>query len=212
MSQTSHSHATVNEEEVDDDALIAMIPFSGALSPDTARSLMAGPTLNGPSGAIWRRTSISHSNINGTFCLYACDRTEQGMWIPSGDFFVSDRSQETPVGSIMDYLIDQQGSDRRSTDYGFHQSSSMNRSTNVHIQRSQVRRSGPVRNRGCLSLSRPSNRPNLLAPPEPRPPGRGSRRSFARRERREQLPEVHNMPASSITNTNITSSNDVSQQ
>jgi hypothetical protein len=65
--------------------LPALIPFSGAISPSQVRQQMVGPILNGPSAAIWRRTTISYTSADGSFCLYACERTDQAMWVPSGE-------------------------------------------------------------------------------------------------------------------------------
>ena len=139
-------------------------------------------------GAVWRRTTISHVTTAGAFCLYACERTGEAIWIPSGDYFVADRSQETPTGTIMDYLVHQRRSDTRPTGYGFHRSCS---TANTQAQRFGVQRPGPMRNHIHYLASRPYNRHDPLARPEPRPAGTGSQRTVSRRVRRDRASGVH---------------------
>ncbi|CAF1449716.1 unnamed protein product [Adineta ricciae] len=64
-----------------DAAFQALSPFSGAFSPTQVREQMVGPILNGPPTSIWRRTTISHSNVDGSFCfpMARCEPSAAGM-------------------------------------------------------------------------------------------------------------------------------------
>lgn len=79
MSSTVQYETVGSEEVAVDGALKALIPFSGSLSPESVRDRMSCPTLNGPSGAVWRRTTIRHVTSARAFCLYACERTGEAM-------------------------------------------------------------------------------------------------------------------------------------
>lgn len=93
LDMTNHSTVTMRNEGAAGDVadLPALIPFSGAISPSEVRQQMVGPILNSTPMAIWRKTTILHSTPDGTFCLYARERTGQAMWVPSGEYFVADR-------------------------------------------------------------------------------------------------------------------------
>ena len=190
MSSNVQRELSGDEGAVDDGALRALIPFSGALSPEAVRARMVSPALNGPSGAVWRRTPITQANADGAFCLYACERTGEAMWIPTGDFFVADRSQGPPNGSIMDFLVPQRRSDGRLVGRS-HDSYGFTSHTSLPHGRREVHRPGPIRTRPSFLATRPSNRHNPVARPEPRPAGTGSRRTVARRERRDRASAAH---------------------
>jgi len=107
MAPTSNRiHSESVERIVDDGTFAALIPFSGALTPEYVKERMVGPTLEGPPGAVWRRTNITHTNMDESFILYASERTGQAMWIPCGDHFMANRphSDQPPATTIMDCL------------------------------------------------------------------------------------------------------------
>ncbi|CAF1544350.1 unnamed protein product [Adineta ricciae] len=168
-----------------DVAFQALIPFSGAFSPTQVRGQLVGPILNGPPTSIWRRTTISHSNADGSFCLYACERTGQAMWIPNGDHFVADRSQSgQSSGTVMDYLFSRSTQAVGPRGYDFYhtgrtvsgENRNIHRPRNTHA--SMIERSERT---GSTRLIRFSP----MARHEPSAAGRGTRRTAARRERRE---------------------------
>lgn len=122
------------------------------------------------------------------------------MWVPSGDFFVADRAQEAPRGTIMDFLVPHRHSNRGPIGYGFNRNGSINLPASRNTQRQVVHRSGPIRNHGRSLAERPVNRHDPISRPEPHPAGTGSRRTVARRERREKLRQV-NRAATATTTT-----------
>ena len=67
-----------------------------------ARKLMKGPNQNGPPSASLRKTAVTNVT-NGVFSLYVCERTNSVIWVPTGDFFVSDKPKETIGTSVLDY-------------------------------------------------------------------------------------------------------------
>ena len=174
--------------------LPALIPFSGTISPTQVRSRMGGPNLNGPPATIWRRTTIQHSNADGSYCLYACERTGEAMWVPNGEYFVADRPRGAqPSGTVMDYLLSPSRQTMGPEGYGFHHAR-----RNVSDENGNIR--GP-RNHHANMIARTEraeptrlHRFNPLARPEPAAAGTGSRRTVARRERRDQLRELHRLP------------------
>ncbi len=207
ISNRPSSSVSGNEGRVGDEALQALIPFSGALSPDQVRSRMVGPILNGPPAAIWRRTTIQHTNADGVFSLYACERTGQAMWVPVGDFFVADKPQGAqPTGSVMDYLLSQRRHSARPEGYGI-----------VHTGRTSSGQNGNIhqpRGNHASMLHRPEragatrlHRFNPLVRQEPAPAGTGSRRTVARRERREKVrtlrPNPPSPPPPTATSTSV---------
>lgn len=167
----------------DRETFAALIPFSGDLSPVYVRERMVGPILHGPSAAIWRKTSFSHTGADGSFTLFACESTRQAMWVPSGDFFVTDRPQgHQPSGTIMDYLFNQERQGNRAEGYGIHGPGQVFASEGGNIRRPGRPVPGPVVGLGRGMATRPPPRFNPMARPE----SSGTRRTVSRRERRER--------------------------
>ena len=147
-----------------DVAFQALSPFSGAFSPTQVLEQLVGSILNGPPTSIWRRTTISHSNADGSFCLYACERTGEAMWVPNNEHFVADRSQSgQSSGTVMDYLFSRSGQTVGSRGYGFHhtgrtvfgQNRNIHRPRNIHasmVDRSE--RTGSTRSNRFSPMAR----------------------------------------------------------
>ncbi|CAF1638153.1 unnamed protein product, partial [Adineta ricciae] len=166
---------------VGDAVLTALIPFSGEFSPEQVRRGLRGPILSDPPAAIWRRTTFTHTTSDGAFCLYACERTGQAMWVPSGDYFVADRPRGVqPAGTVMDYLLSQRRQVELSSGYGI-----------THVKYTKPREDGNIRRarrhmlgmRGVPSgnmVSRPPHRHNPIARPQPSAPGAGSQKTSER--------------------------------
>lgn len=76
---------------VGDAAVPALIPFSGAFSPEQVKTRMVGLSFNGPPGTIWRKTTFEHSNADGSYRLYVCEGTREAILVPNGEYFVADR-------------------------------------------------------------------------------------------------------------------------
>ena len=174
--------------------LPALIPFSGAISPTKVWQQMVNPILNSPPMAIWRKTTIAHSTPDGSFCLYACERTGQVMWVPSGDHFVADRPQGVqPRGTVMDYLSFQGHQIGRPSGYGLHRVSQAPSSrrylTNI------------VRHRSFAATTGPRYSPMAVA--TPKPAGSGTHRTIARRERRQKCRERFFQPTTPPPATSI---------
>ena len=174
---TTNSTAIIGNEGVVGDVagLPALIPFSGAISASEVRQQMVGPILSGPPMAIWRKTTIVNSTPDGAFSLYACERTGQAMWVPSGEYFVADKPRGAqPRGTVMDYLSFQRPQTGRPSGYTQHSAR----------QVPQPRRhlTSIVRHRPIAAATGP--RYNPIGPAPPRPAGSGTRRTITRRERR----------------------------
>ncbi|UJR18850.1 hypothetical protein I4U23_021978 [Adineta vaga] len=202
-----------------DVAFQALSPFSGAFSPTEVREQLVGPILNGPPTSIWRRTTISHSNADGSFCLYACERTGEAMWVPSGEHFVADRSQRgQSTGTVMDYLFSRSGQTTGPRGYGFHhtgrtvsgENRNVHRPRNIHA--SMVDRSERT---GSTRLIRFSP----MACHQPSAAGMGTRRTIARRERRENArssggtttPQPPVTPSTNSTTTTTVTNNSINE-
>lgn len=206
ISNRDVSSTAGNDGDVGDAALQALIPFSGALSPEQVQRLMVGPNLNGPPAAIWRRTTIEHSNADGSFCLYACERTGEAMWVPGGEYFVADRPRGAqPAGTLMDYLFSQRRQAVRPEGYGIHHTDQMRSGENGNFR-------GP-RNHHVSMVSRGErvganrlHRFNPLARQEPAVAGTGNKRTVARRERRERQRGFNQTPLPPPPSTTSTSS------
>ena len=180
-----------NEGVVGDVALQALIPFPGAFTPQQVRSRMVGPNLNGPPVAIWRRTTISNSNGDRAYCLYACERTGEAMWVPTGEYFVADRPRGAqPVGTVMDYLLSQRQQTAGPGGYGIHHAGRTLPGENGNIHRPRNNHAsmvGSSRRNGHTRLHRLSH----PARQEPAEAGSGSRRTVTRRDRRDRVREEH---------------------
>src|SRR5205085_2329321 len=130
----------------------------------------------------------------------ACERTGHAMWVPFGEYFVADRPRGAqPRGTVMDYLVAQGRQAGRPEGYGVHHVGQVNPSENRNIQGPRRHLANMVR----TAAVRP--RFNPMARPEPSAAGMGSRRTHARRERREGLREAQHSqatpPAAAATNT-----------
>ncbi len=200
ISNRDNSSISGNDGGADDPALKALIPFSGAYSPHQIRSRMAGPSLNGPTGAIWTRTTIQYSNADGSFCLYACERTGEAMWVPSGEYFAADRSRGAQSrGTVMDYLVSQRQRAQRPAGYGIHHVKPLTPSNNW-IRQGPKRYAAKMMVRTSLQAASGSCF-NPIARSEPSNVGAASRRTVARRERREKGRAQYVPLSSSQTNT-----------
>ena len=190
----THSTASNGDEGAVGDVagLPALIPFSGAISPSEVRQLMVGLNLNGPPMAIWRKTTIAHSTPDGSFSLYACERTGQAMWVPSGEHFVADRPRGVqPRGTVMDYLAFRGNQTGRPSGYG------LQRVSQVPSPRRHL--TNVVRHRPLAAATGPRYSPMAAAPA-----GTGTRRTVRRRERRQKCqeeisPQTPPAPATSTT-------------
>ncbi|CAF1328116.1 unnamed protein product [Adineta ricciae] len=181
----------------------ALVSFSGGYSPEQVRGGLSGPHLGGHPSIIWRKTTIYHSNQDGSYCLYACERSGAAMWVPVGDLFVANRPLGSQAsGSLMDYIL----SDRRRqtvgpTGYGFHSTGRTTSGENGNIRRPLGTHASVMRREPATRL----HRHNPLVRPEPVAAGAGSRRTVARRERRERLrahhPEAPPPPPTTTTTT-----------
>lgn len=190
-------------------AFHALIPFSGALSPDLVRSRMAGPNLNGPPATIWRRTTIQHSNADGSFCLYACERTGEALWVPVGEYFVGDRPRGAqPAGTIMDHLFSHGSRAFRPEGYGIHHTGRIAGGENGNIRRPRSDHASTVGRPEIARATRP-HRFNPLVRLEPAAAGTGSRRTVARRDRRDRARGLDKPPQppppGTISNSTTTS-------
>lgn len=205
-SSADRSTARRNDSEVGDGALQALIPFSGAFTPTEVRERMVGPIFDGPATAIWRKTTITHTNADGFFSLYACERTGKAMWVPSGESFVANRPRgASPAGTVMDYLFSQRQPTRRSESYGINYVSPVRSSQHGKAQGPRAHQSNIAVGVSRGSATRPPHRFNPIARPEPSEPGTGSKQTVSRRERRERLRENHSR-APQLTETHNTHS------
>ena len=109
--------------------------------------------------------------------------------MPVGDFFVANRPLGSQAsGSLMDYIL----SDRRRqtvgpTGYGFHSTGRTTSGENGNIRRPLGTHANVIRREAATRLYRH----NPLVRSEPVAAGAGSRRTVARRERRERLRAHH---------------------
>lgn len=192
ITSQDHSSSSNHDRGAGDAAFHALIPFSGGLSPGEVRSRMAGPNLNGPPSTIWRRTTIQHSNADGSFCLYACERTGEALWIPVGEYFVADRPRRAQqAGTIMDYLLSPGRTAIRPEGYRAHHTGRITSGENANIRQpsdDHGRMAGCPERSGATRL----HRFNPMSRPVPATAGMGSRRTVARRERRDRVRESHN--------------------
>jgi len=201
ISNRDDSASSGNDRRVGDVALHALIPFSGAFSPENVRTRMAGPSFNGRPGAIWRKTTIQHSNAEGSYCLYACERTGEAMWVPNGEYFVADQLQGAqPLGTVMDYLLSQRLQTVRPGGYGFHHAGRTVSGENGNIRRPRNNHVSLVERPGRTEATR-LHRFNPLARQEPAVAGTGSKKTVARRERREKAREANQHPTPPPTPT-----------
>ena len=195
-----------NEGEGGDAAsLSALIPFSGAFSPEQVRSQMANPNLSGQPTTIWRRTTIRHANADGSYCLYACERIRQAMWVPDGEYFVADRSRGAQLaGTVMDYVLSQGRQAFRPESCGMHSTDRTSSGENENIRQPRNNRASRVDRAERVWPTR-LHRFNPLVRSKPAAAGMESSRTVARRERRKRVRAVQN-PLPPPTTTRSTES------
>jgi hypothetical protein len=204
VSTRDNDAASGNNGPAGDAALKALIPFSGDLAPEQVRNRMGGPNLNGPPAAIWRKTTIQHSNADGSYCLYACERTGEAMWVPVGDYFVADRPQGGQrAGTIMDHLVNQRQAAVRPEGYGVHHVGRTFYGENGNIRGPRNNRANMVGGAQRGGATR-SHRFNPLVRQEPAVAGTGSRSTVARRERREKERDARQPPQPPVTSATTT--------
>ena len=153
---------------------------------------MTGPNLNGPPASIWRRSTIQHSNTDGSFCLYTCERTGEVVWMLVGEFFVADRPRGVqPTGTVMIYLFSQRQQTIRPSGYGFHHTGRfVSGSSNGNIRRPISNQAYMVYRAARAGATR-THHSNHLAPQKPAVAGTGTRRTVVSRERRDKARELH---------------------
>jgi hypothetical protein len=196
MSATNNSDTSTSFEagRTGNVAFQALTAFAGTFTPQQVRVRMTGPHLMGSPSTIWRRTTIQHSNADGFYCLYACERTGQAIWVPCVDFFVTNRPRGTQhTGTVMDYLFSQRTRAVVPEGYGIHSTGRTASGENGNILR-------PRGNHGSI-VGRPErggptrlHRFNPLVRPEPAAAGAGRRRKVVRRERRLRERGLDNPP------------------
>ncbi|CAF1480885.1 unnamed protein product [Rotaria sp. Silwood1] len=126
------------------------------------------------------------------------------MWVPSGEYFVADRprgGQQT--GTVMDYLVAQGSRADRPESYGIHNTGRTAFGENGDIPRPRANHASMVGRVERPAATR-SYRFNPLVRPEPATAGMGSRKTVARRERRERLRAVRNPPPPPTINVTTT--------
>ena len=76
--------------------LRAMVPFSSQIQEDQAllvgSSSFAEANYGSPQGMKWEATSVVTRTSHGNYKLYICHRRGLTMWIPYGDWFISNQS------------------------------------------------------------------------------------------------------------------------
>ncbi|UJR24361.1 hypothetical protein I4U23_005738 [Adineta vaga] len=191
MSSTTNSSTPVrsSDREVSDVVFRTLTPFSGTFSPEAVRGGLSGPRVGGPPSTIWRRAAMNHSNSDGFYCRYMCERTGEAMWVPNGEFFVANRPQgvQEGRGSLMDYLLTERRQAVGAIGYGYHHSGRNASSENGNIRRPRSTHTSVMRRPETTRL----HRHNPLVRTEPAVAGAGSMRTVDRRERRERVRELH---------------------
>ncbi|CAF1684796.1 unnamed protein product [Adineta ricciae] len=172
----------------------ALVPFSGAYSPEQVRGGMSGPRLGGHPSIIWRKTTIYHSNQDGSYCLYA-----RAEWRGN-------------VGACWGFLRVKSTTGKRRqtvgpTGYGFHATSRATSGENGNIRRPLGANTSVMRREPATRL----HRHNPLVPSEPAAVGAGTRRTVARRERRERLRAHHPMAQPPTTTSTVVEANGIDQ-
>ncbi len=201
ISDRHHDSTASNDGGEGEAALKALIQFPGTYTPAQVRERMVGPILNAPPAAIWRRTTISHSNPDGCFSLYACERTGEAMWVPTGEYFVANRARGAqPSGTIMDYLFSQRTQSVAPEGYGIHHADNAVFGENGNIRRPKNNHASMM-GRSYRADAARLHRFNSLARQEPAVAGTGSKKMAARRARRESAGVTS---PSSITSTTTT--------